>query len=179
MIDERALYQQLKNPYTKEAAFTQLVREFQEPLYWHIRRIVIYHDDADDVLQNTFVKAWNAIDTFRMESQFRTWLYRIAINESLNFLSKKKDIINLDHPEGSIAYSLTSDNYFDGDEAQQQFQRAINSLPEKQRLVFNLKYFDEMKYEDISQALGTSVGALKASYHHAVKKILSFFEEND
>ncbi len=179
MIDEKALLKQLNDPSTKEAAFTRLVREYQEPLYWQIRRMVISHDDTDDILQNTFVKAWNAIDSFRGESRLQTWLFRIAINESLNFLTKKKQTLSLDQTEGSVADLLASDSYFDGDEVQKQFQTAINSLPEKQRLVFNLKYFDEMKYEDMSSLLGTSIGALKASYHHAVRKISAFFQDND
>lgn len=179
MIDEKALLKQLNDPSTKEAAFTRLVREYQEPLYWQIRRMVISHDDTDDILQNTFVKAWNAIDSFRGESRLQTWLFRIAINESLNFLTKKKQTLSLDQTEGSVADLLASDSYFDGDEVQKQFQTAINSLPEKQRLVFNLKYFDEMKYEDMSSLLGTSIGALKASYHHAVRKISTFFQDND
>ncbi|MBR5395087.1 MAG: sigma-70 family RNA polymerase sigma factor [Bacteroidaceae bacterium] len=179
MIDEKALYKQLNDPSTKEAAFTRLVREYQEPLYWQIRRMVLSHDDADDVLQNTFIKAWGAIDSFRMESRIQTWLFRIAINESLNHLNKKKQTLSLDQEEGGIVNSLASDSYFDGDEVQQQFQTAISTLPEKQRLVFNMKYFDEMKYEDMSELLGTSIGALKASYHHAVRKISAFFENND
>ena len=179
MIDEKALLKQLRDASTKEAAFTRLVREYQEPLYWQIRRMVVIHDDADDVLQNTFIKAWSAIDSFRQESRLQTWLFRIAINESLNHLSKKKQVLSLDQTEIGIADTLTSDSYFDGDEVQKQFQTAINSLPEKQRLVFNLKYFDEMKYEDMSDMLGTSIGALKASYHHAVKKISAFFNDND
>ena len=179
MIDEKALLKQLRDASTKEAAFTRLVREYQEPLYWQIRRMVAIHDDADDVLQNTFIKAWSAIDNFRQESRLQTWLFRIAINESLNHLSKKKQVLSLDQTEIGIADTLASDSYFDGDEVQKQFQTAINSLPEKQRLVFNLKYFDEMKYEDMSDMLGTSIGALKASYHHAVKKISAFFNDND
>lgn len=179
MIDEKALCKQLSNPSTKEAAFTRLVREYQEPLYWQIRRMVVVHDDADDVLQNTFIKAWSAIESFRGESRLQTWLFRIAINESLNHLSRKKQALSLDQTEGSVADTLASDSYFDGDEVQKQFQSAINTLPDKQRLVFNLKYFDEMKYEDMSNLLGTSIGALKASYHHAVKKISAFFEDND
>ena len=167
MIDEKALYTQLQNDSTKEAAFTLLIREYQEPLYWQIRRMVVVHDDADDVLQNTFIKAWSAIDSFR-----------IAINESLNFLSKKKQTLSLDQNEGIGANMLSSDSYFDGDQLQRQFQKAIGTLPDKQRLVFNLKYFDEMKYEDMSDLLGTSIGALKASYHHAVRKISAFFENN-
>lgn len=179
MIDEKALITQLGDPSTKEAAFTRLVREYQEPLYWQIRRMVLSHDDADDVLQNTFIKAWGAIDSFRGESRLQTWLFRIAINESLNHLSKKKQVLSLDQTEGSIADMLASDSYFDGDEVQRQFQTAVSSLPDKQRLVFNLKYFEEMKYEDMSDLLGTSIGALKASYHHAVRKISAFFEDND
>ena len=179
MIDEKALYKQLHDASTKEAAFTRLVREYQEPLYWQIRRMVVVHDDADDVLQNTFIKAWSAIDSFRGESRLQTWLFRIAINEALNHLSKKKQVLSLDQTDGSLADMLASDSYFDGDEVQRQFQTAINTLPEKQRLVFNLKYFDEMKYEDLSSLLGTSIGALKASYHHAVKKISAFFDDND
>ena len=179
MIDEKSLYKQLHDASTKEAAFTRLVREYQEPLYWQIRRIVVVHDDADDVLQNTFIKAWSAIDSFRGESRLQTWLFRIAINESLNYLNKKKQVLSLDQTDGNLADMLASDSYFDGDEVQRQFQTAINTLPEKQRLVFNLKYFDEMKYEDISDLLGTSIGALKASYHHAVKKISTFFENLD
>lgn len=179
MIDEKALLKQLRDASTKEAAFTRLVREYQEPLYWQIRRMVVVHDDADDVLQNTFIKAWSAIDSFRQESRLQTWLFRIAINESLNHLSKKKQVLSLDQTEIGIADTLSSDSYFDGDEVQKQFQTAINSLPEKQRLVFNLKYFDEMKYEDMSDMLGTSIGALKASYHHAVRKISAFFTDND
>ena len=179
MIDEKALFQQLSNPSTREAAFTRLVREYQQPLYWQIRRMVLTHDDADDVLQNTFIKAWSAIDSFRQESGIQTWLTRIAINESLNHLNKKKQALSIDQTELSYADTLASDTYFDGDEVQQQFQTAISTLPEKQRLVFNLKYFDEMKYEDMSNMLGTSIGALKASYHLAVKKIFAFFESND
>lgn len=179
MIDEKALIQQLSNPSTREAAFTRMVREYQEPLYWQIRRLVISHDDADDVLQNTFIKAWNHIDDFRQEARINTWLYRIAINESLNFLTKKKQTLGTELADLSAADALASDSFFDGDELQQQFQTAISQLPDKQRLVFNLKYFDEMKYQDMSQLLGTSVGALKASYHHAIKKILAFFDEDD
>ena len=181
MIDEKTLIKQLSEPATKEAAFTRLVREYQEPLYWQIRRMVLVHDDADDVLQNTFIKAWSAISDFRGESRLQTWLFRIAINESLNHLSKKKQVLSLDQTESGVAdmHMLASDSYFDGDEVQRQFQAAISTLPDKQRLVFNLKYFDEMKYEDMSDMLGTSIGALKASYHHAVRKISAFFEDND
>lgn len=179
MIDEKALIQQLHDSSQKEAAFTRIVQEYQKPLYWHIRRIVLFHDDADDVLQNTFIKAWNAVESFRGESSLQTWLFRIAINESLNHLNKKRPAVSLEGAEGNVAASLASDSYFDGDKLQEQFQTAINTLPDKQRIVFNLKYFNEMKYEDMSSLLGTSIGALKASYHHAVKKIYSFFEDED
>lgn len=179
MTDEKALIRQLQDPSTKDAAFTRLVREYQEPLYWQIRRMVLSHDDADDVLQNTLIKAWSAIDSFRQESRLQTWLFRIAINESLNHLTKKKQNLSLDMTEGSVADMLEGDSYFDGDEVQRQFQEAISTLPDKQRTVFNLKYFEEMKYEDMSDMLGTSIGALKASYHHAVKKIFDYFENLD
>lgn len=179
MIDEKALLRELHDSSTKEAAFTRLVREYQEPLYWQIRRMVSLHDDADDVLQNTFIKAWSAIDSFRGESRLQTWLFRIAINESLNHLSRHRQVLSLDQTDGGVADTLSSDTYFDGDQLQRQFRKAIDTLPEKQRLVFNLKYFDEMKYEDMSDLLGTSIGALKASYHHAVKKITAFFDNLD
>lgn len=181
MIDEKALYRQLSDPSTKEAAFARLVREYQEPLYWQIRRMVLVHADADDVLQNTFIKAWGAIDGFRGESRLQTWLFRIAINESLNFLAKKRQVLSLDQSEieGQSINEIADNYYFDGDELQKQFLKAISTLPDKQRLVFNLKYFDEMKYEDMSELLDTSIGALKASYHLAVKKIYAFFEDND
>jgi RNA polymerase sigma-70 factor (ECF subfamily) len=177
MIDEKALFEQMCDPSTKEAAFTRMVREYQEPLYWQIRRMVLSHDDADDVLQNTFIKAWSSIESFRQESRLLTWLNSIAINESLNLLSKKKLALKLDQEDSNIADTLVSDPYFDGDELQQQFQAAIGTLPDKQRLVFNLKYFDEMKYGEMSSLLGTSIGALKADYHHAINKIFAFFEK--
>ncbi len=181
MIDEKALITQLSDSSTKEAAFSRIVREYQEPLYWQIRRMVLVHDDADDVLQNTFIKAWNAIDSFRGESRLQTWLFRIAINESLNFLTKKKQVLSYDQSDvaSQALNEIASDSYFDGDELQKQFQKAIGTLPDKQKLVFNLKYFDEMKYEDMSELLGTSIGALKTSYHLAVKKIYAFFVDND
>ncbi|MBQ3992758.1 MAG: sigma-70 family RNA polymerase sigma factor [Bacteroidaceae bacterium] len=180
MIVEKELIEQLQHSATREKAFTTLVRGYQEPLYWQIRRLVLTHDDANDVLQNTFLKAWTAIDSFRGEAKLSTWLYRIAINEALNFLERRKKVsVALDSTENDLSETLQSDPYFDGDETQLQLQQAISALPEKQQLVFNLKYFQEMKYEEMSQVLKTSVGALKASYHHAVKKISSFFEEHD
>jgi len=157
----------------EEAAFNQLVQKYQERLYWHIRKIVISHDDADDVLQNTMIKVWKSIGNFRSESGLFTWLYRIATNESLTFLKqkKKRSMGNWEDFEHMISETLESDQWFNGDEIQMKLQQAILKLPEKQRIVFNMKYFDEVKYEKMSEILGTSVGALKASYHHAVKKI--------
>ena len=180
MIDETRIIAQLRDKSQKEKAFNTLVHEYQEILYWQIRRLVISHDDADDILQNTFLKAWLAIDEFRAESKISSWLFRIAINESLGFLEKKKKNSNFtDDIIEELSSQLTSDPYFDGDETQILLQKAIALLPEKQKVVFNLKYFQEMKYEDMSQTLGTSIGALKASYHHAVKKITDFFQQND
>ncbi len=161
-----------------EQEFTKLVNAHKERLYWQIRRIVISHDDADDVLQNTFIKAWTALDTFRGDSQISSWLYRIAQNEALNFLEKKArqgEGIDAD----ALAEKLESDPYFDGGETEIQLQQAIARLPERQRQVFCLKYFDEMPYDDMSRVLGATVGALKASYHHAVKKIEEYFDRVD
>lgn len=157
-------------------AFNLLVRKYQKRLYSIIRRMVIDHDDADDVVQNTFIKIWSALDGFRSDSQLYTWMYRIATNESLSFLKKKRTafFIPMIQVENKLSQRLESDEQFSGDKVQLKLQKAILRLPEKQRLVFNLKYFEEMKYEDMSEVLGTSVGALKASYHHAVKKIEQF-----
>lgn len=178
MKDEQKLIKELQQDNTRERAFTEMVRQYQEPLYMYIRRMVLFHDEADDILQNTFMKAWMALDSFRGESRLSTWLYRIAINEALNHIEKqKKKPFN----ENGIdtANLLQSDPYFDGDEIQQMLQEAISQLPGKQRTVFNLKYFQEMKYEEMSKLLDTSIGALKASYHHAVTKITDFFENRD
>lgn len=179
MINEPDLIRQLQNEKTREQAFTLLVREYQEPLYWQIRRIVLKHDDSDDVLQNTFIKAWVNLEDFRGESRIYTWFSRIAINEALNHMQRSRQNASLDDAESSVVLTLQSDPYFDGDKTQLQLQEAISKLPAKQRVVFNMKYFQEMKYEDMSEALGTSIGALKASYHHAVKKITEFFERQD
>ncbi|MGC3977010.1 MAG: RNA polymerase sigma factor [Paludibacteraceae bacterium] len=165
----------------KHAAFSQLVRLYQERLYWHIRKMVLNHDDANDLLQNTFMKAWNGIDNFRGESQLSTWLYKIATNETLTFLSSKRNnnTLPIDQMEGNMLQNLQADAFFDGDEAQLKLQKAILSLPEKQRLVFNMRFYEEMPYEQMSDILGTSVGALKASYHHAYKKIESSLMEDE
>lgn len=183
-MDEAKLIERLHDERTKHEAFTQLVKTYQEPLYGQIRRLVLYHDDADDVLQNTFLKVWTGLDNFRGDSKLSTWLYRIAVNEALNFVErqrKKTTSIDTDEPSlgQEIANTLQSDPYFDGDEVELQLQQAVAQLPEKQRAVFNMKYFQEMKYEEISAVMGITVGALKANYHHAVKKITDFFNLND
>ncbi|HXC07062.1 MAG TPA: sigma-70 family RNA polymerase sigma factor [Bacteroidia bacterium] len=173
---DKELLEQFRNESTRNMAFNQLVRKYQKRVYWHIRRLVVDHDDADDVTQNTFIKAWKGLLNFKEDSQLFTWLYRIATNESFTFLKQKKASLNLPLDDASYAVSktLTDDNFFTGDEIQKKLQRAILTLPEKQRIVFNMKYFDEMKYEEMSRVLDTSVGALKASYHIAVKKIEAF-----
>ena len=179
-FDEQQIVQRLKKPSEQRVAFSELVQHFSEPLYWHIRRMVLSHDDTNDILQNTFIKAWMNIEDFRGESRISTWLYRIAINETLAFLKKRQiETIPIDSDEYDIAGTIESDAYFCGDSTDILFRKAIETLPEKQRLVFNMKYFEEMKYEEISDILGTSIGALKASYHIAVKKIEKFIEENN
>lgn len=179
--DEASIIEQLHKQDTCRNAFGKVIEHYSEQLYWHIRRMVIDHDDANDVLQNTFIKAWTNIDNFRGDAKLSTWLYKIAINESITFINKKKVLnnISLDDDDSFLVNSLEADRFFDGDEAQIKLQKAIATLPEKQRLVFNMRYYEEMKYEDMSEILGTSVGALKASYHHALKKIETFFENND
>ncbi len=179
--DEAQIIEQLRQPDTLSSAFGKVIVHYSQPLYWQIRRMVIDHDDANDVLQNTFIKAWTNISNFRGDSKLSTWLYKIAVNESITFINKKKvqNNISLDDDSSFLTNSLEADKYFDGDQAQIKLQKAIATLPDKQRLVFNMRYYDEMKYEDMSEILGTSVGALKASYHHAVKKIESFFADED
>ena len=154
-------------------AFNLIVKNYSEKIYHHIRRFVYSHDDADDLTQEVFIKIWAALPSFRADAQLFTWIYRIATNESLNFLRKQKlrTILSLDSSDSILVKKLESDEYFNGDKIQTALQKAIIKLPEKQRVVFNLRYFDEMKYEDIAEITGTSVGALKASYHHAYNKI--------
>lgn len=167
---------------SKEEAFSLLLQKYQQKIYWHVRRMVIDHDDADDVVQDIFIKVWRNLDKFREDSQLYTWLYRIATNECITFLNKKKQKqnVSLDSEDSSyLAETLSSGSYFNGDRAQMKLQQALLTLPEKQRLVFNMKYFEDLKYDEISEILGTSVGALKASYHLAVKKIENFFQKND
>ena len=177
---ELDLIVKLHNPNTRNQAFSVLVNTHQERLYWHIRRMVVGHDDTDDILQNTFIKAFRALDTFRGESQLYTWLYRIATNETISFLKTKrlKMFVSFESAENHFAKHLEADSEMSGDSIQGKLQRAILKLPDKQRLVFNMKYYEEMKYEEMSEILGTSVGALKASYHHAVKKIERYVVEH-
>ena len=171
---------QFRNPASKESAFTSIIKKYQEKLYWHVRRMVVNHDDANDVLQNVFLKVWNGLENFREDSQLYTWLYRIATNESLTFLDqqKKKSTVSLSDVETGLANKVTADKNFDANRLEWKLQLAIQQLPEKQKLVFNLRYYDEMPYEEMSRILDTSEGALKASYHHAVKKIEEFIKNN-
>ncbi len=177
--NEEEILKQLQNPQTQHKAFEAIVNHYSQTIYWQIRRIVIDHEDADDVLQNTFIKAWSNITSFRGESKLSTWLYKIAYNESLTFINHKKQNISLDDVDTNVTNTLESDPYFDGDETQLMLQQAIDTLPSKQKAVFNMKYYDEMKYEDMSKITGTSVGALKASFHLAVKKIEDYFNKRD
>ena len=180
MIAEETLVKQLKQKDTRSKAFEMLINTYKERLYWHIRRIVLDHDDADDVLQNTFIKVFRSIDGFKGDSKLYSWMYRIATNESLTFIKQKskKLGVNSEALQERMANNLQADVYFEGDKIQYKLQQAIAKLPEKQKLVFNMKYFEELKYEEISEILETSVGGLKASYHHAVKKIESYLKEN-
>ncbi len=177
---DKELLALFKDVEKRNYAFNLIVRKYQEKLYWHIRKIVIRHEDSNDILQNTFIKVWKGLDGFREDSKLYTWLYRIATNESLTFLKQQKTkyLLPIVDYENNLKETLESDEYFNGDEIQIRLQKAILGLPEKQRIVFNLKYFEEMKYDDMSKVLDTSVGALKASYHHAVKKIEKYFSED-
>lgn len=178
--NEDIVIEQLQNPATVRQAFARVVARYSEPLYWQIRKMVLSHDDANDLLQNTFLKAWGSIEYFRGDAKLSTWLYRIAVNEALTFLARERERRNLtaDDTDDFLLSHVESDEYFDGDRAQRLLQEAVLQLPEKQRLVFNMRYFDEMKYEDMSEILGTSVGALKASYHHAAKKIEEYLQDH-
>lgn len=176
-LDEKRLVEMLKDKSTAHKAFETLVDAYSEPLYWQIRKLVAGHNDTDDLLQNVFLKAWKNIHNFRGEAKLSTWLHKIAINESLNFLQQEKQKREMtDVGEDDYLLSkIEAESYLDGDAIETELQKAIAALPEKQRLVFNMRYFDDIKYEEISEILGTSVGALKASYHHAVKKISAHF----
>ncbi len=179
LIDEIALVEELQNIQTKEKAFRILIKEYKERLYWHIRKIVISHDDADDVLQNTFIKVFKGIANFKQDSKLYSWMYRIATNESITFINKRARERNIDFTEmkQELVSNLQSDRWFSGNDIELILQEAVATLPEKQQLVFNMKYFDHMKYQEISDILDTSVGGLKASYFHAVKKIELFIKK--
>jgi RNA polymerase sigma-70 factor (ECF subfamily) len=171
---------QFRTPATKEQAFTSIIKKYQEKLYWHIRRMVVDHDDANDVLQNVFIRVWNGLENFREDAQLYTWLYRIATNESLTFLEgqKKRSSVSLSDIESGLSNKIRADKYFDANKLEWKLQLAIQQLPEKQRIVFSLRYYDEMPYEEMSRVLETSEGALKASYHHAVKKIEDYIKNH-
>ncbi|MDR2627849.1 MAG: sigma-70 family RNA polymerase sigma factor [Dysgonamonadaceae bacterium] len=179
MYKEEEIISQLRDPLTQRKAFDRIVTHYSEKLYWQIRKMVIDHEDANDLLQNTFIKAWMNINYFRGDAKLSTWLYRIAINECMSFLNaqRQRNNISIDDANVFLSEKLESDAYFDGDAAQLKLQQAILRLPEKQRLVFNMRYYDELSYEQMSGILGTSVGALKASYHHAAKKIENFLTD--
>lgn len=173
ILHDNELLLQFHNPETREKAFAAIIKKYQEKLYWHIRRMVVEHEDANDVLQNVFIRIWKGLDNFREDSQLYTWLYRIATNECLSFLElqKKKATVSFEDVESSLSNRIKADKGFDANKLEWKLQLAIQQLPEKQRVVFNLRYYEEMPYEEMSRVLETSEGALKASYHHAVKKI--------
>ena len=177
---DKELTQLFRDESSRNHAFNLIVRKYQKKLYWHIRKMMISHDDSDDVLQNTMINAFHGLDLFREDASLYTWLYRIATNEALSALKRKKRrlFIKLEDVRSQLERTLEEDSYCNGDETQIKLQKAILTLPEKQRLVFNMKYFDDIKYEDMSEILETSVGALKASYHHAVKKIEKYLEKD-
>jgi RNA polymerase sigma-70 factor (ECF subfamily) len=179
-LTEAELVERLRDPATRRSAFTEVVNTYSEKLYWMIRKMGLSHDDTNDIVQNTFMKAWMNLDNFRGESKVSTWMYKIAVNENITFLNKQRNInnVSLDDTDAFLIDKLRSDEYFDGNDLQLKFQEAILRLPDKQRTVFNMKYYDDMKYEEMSEILGTSVGALKASYHHATKKIEAFLTDN-
>jgi RNA polymerase sigma-70 factor (ECF subfamily) len=177
-IADQEILSMARIPGEKERAFSLLIKKYQQRLYWHLRKMIIVHEDADDLLQNTFIKVWQNLENFRGDSAFYTWLYRIATNEALNHLNKKRaELINSPEDlEYLLSNRLDADPLFSGDEIESRLQKSILTLPDKQRLVFNMKYFDDMKYEEMAEILDTSVGALKASYFHAVRKIESLIK---
>lgn len=180
MQEEKDFIEELLNPKTQNIAFQKLMREYQRPLYNHIRNIVLNHDDTDDVLQNTFIKVFQYLNGFKGDSKLFSWMYRIATNEAITFINNKakRNGTTSEAMQTKIVENLKADEYFDGNEIQIKLQKSIALLPEKQQLVFKMKYFEELKYEEISEILGTSVGGLKASYHHAVKKIEEYMNTN-
>jgi RNA polymerase sigma factor (sigma-70 family) len=175
-VDDHIILTSFRDENTRETAFTQLVRKYQEKLYWHIRRMVMEHEDTNDILQNVFIKVWKNLDSFKEQSNLYTWLYRIATNETLTFIDqkKKRSSLSLSDDASGLDNRLVAQKGFDANKIEWKLQQAIQTLPEKQRVVFNLRYYDEMPYEEMAQILDTSVGALKASYHHAVKKVEAF-----
>ena len=179
-ISDAELLVEFRNPITKEKAFTSIIKKYQEKLYWHARRMVVEHEDANDVLQNVFIRVWNGLENFREDSQLYTWLYRIATNECLTYLEqqKKRSSVSLSDVETGLSNKIKADRYFDPQKLEWKLQLAMQQLPEKQRIVFNLRYYDEMPYEEMSRVLDTSEGALKASYHHAVKKIEDYIKNH-
>ncbi|MEJ8755885.1 sigma-70 family RNA polymerase sigma factor [Pontibacter sp. H259] len=179
-MEDKEILEKFANPDSRNLAFNQLVRKYQQKVYWHIRKMVIEHEDADDLTQEVFLKVWKNLENFRQDAQLYTWLYRIATNECLTFLSskKRKFFLPINDVATELAEKIDSSTDISGDEIQLKLQKALLKLPDKQRLVFNMKYYDELKYEEISEILGTSVGALKASYHLAVKKIEEFLKQD-
>jgi len=180
VTNDTELLIQFRDPVTKERAYTAIIKKYQEKLYWHIRRMVVDHDDANDVLQNVFIRVWKGLENFREDSQLYTWLYRIATNECLTFLEqqKKRTTISLSNADNGLTDKIKADQHFDANKLEWKLQLGIQQLPEKQRVVFQLRYYDEMPYEEMSRVLDTSEGALKASYHHAVKKIEDYIKNH-
>jgi RNA polymerase sigma factor (sigma-70 family) len=179
-IEDSELLLMFRDPVSKEKAYTSIIRKYQERLYWHIRRMLVDHEDSNDVLQNVFIRVWNGLENFRSDAKLYTWLYRIATNECLSFMEqrKKRASVPLGNVEEGLINQVRADKDFDANKIEWKLQLAIQKLPEKQRIVFNLRYYDEMPYEEMSRVLETSEGALKASYHHAVKKIEDFLLNN-
>jgi RNA polymerase sigma factor (sigma-70 family) len=179
--EDEEILSKFRDEKTRNEAFNLLLKKYQQKIYWHVRRMVIDHDDADDIVQDVFIKIWKNLPGFRNDAQLYTWMYRIATNECITFLNKKKqkNNVSLDDVDYELSDTLAGSDQFSGDQIQRKLQEAILTLPDKQRLVFNMKYYDDMKYEEMSDVLGTSVGALKASYHLAVKKIESFITNTD
>jgi len=179
-LEDQELIEKLAREDTRNFAFNQLVRKYQERIYWHVRKMVLDHDDSDDVVQEVFIKVWKNLHSFRQDAQLFTWIYRIATNECLNFLKKKKrvSIMSLTDYQDILVSKLDMSVQMDGDAIEIKLQKALLTLPDKQRLVFNMKYFEDMKYDEIAEITGTSVGGLKASYHHAVKKIEEFINRD-
>jgi RNA polymerase sigma factor (sigma-70 family) len=175
-VEDEEILEKFAVERTRNESFNLLISKYQEKIYWHVRRLVIDHDDADDLVQEVFIKVWKNLAKFRSDSKLYTWIYRIATNECITFLNKKKqrNQTPLDEVVEELAESLVASSYFNGDKIQLKLQQALLTLPEKQRLIFNMKYYDDLKYDEISEILGTSVGALKASFHIAVKKIEVF-----